>query len=368
VSHVLILGAGNGGLALTADLVRRGVDVALYNRGEAALAAVCAQGGVRYEGVLGEGFAPVSRASTDLSSLVAGAELLVVCTPATAHAFLAQRLAPLLRAGQRVVLNPGGMLGALAFVRALRAAGCREPVHVAETGTLTHICRKVDDGLVRITSVVSDLPFAALPGVLTPAFADEVRYALPTLWPFDHSLAVGFTNVNAVLHPPAMILGAAWIEASNGDFLYYHDTAVPSVARLMEALDAERLAVARAWGVEAEPFLKLFARIGSTSKTAADQGDFRQALLDSAPNRWIKAPPSLDHRYMHEDMPFGAVPLADLGRAAGVPTPAFDAVITLASTVTGRDYHAEGRTLASLGLEGMHRADVLHLLVHTSSV
>jgi opine dehydrogenase len=131
---------------------------------------------------------------------------------------------------------------------------------------------------------------------------------------------------------------------------------------LLAALDAERLAVARAWRVDAEPFLDLFARIGSTSREAAAAGDFRQALLDSAPNRHIKAPPSLDHRYMHEDMPFGALPLAELGRAAGVATPNYDAVVTLASTITGRDYRAEGRTFARLGLRDLSVEQVLDLL------
>src|SRR5262249_47763575 len=150
-----------------------------------------------------------------------------------------------------------------------------------------------------------------------------------------------FANVNMVLHPPAMILGAAWIEHTGGDFFYYYDTATPSVARFLAALDRERLAVARAWHVDAEPFLDLFARIGSTSPAAAAAGGFPQALLDSAPNRRIKAPPSLDHRYMHEDIPHGVVPLAVLGHAVGVPTPTLDALVTIASTVTARDYWAE---------------------------
>jgi opine dehydrogenase len=363
MGHVLVLGAGNGGFAVAADLSRRGLEVALYNRSDGPLEPVRAQRGIRYEGVFGEGLAPVAAATTDLASVVPGADLVLACVPATAHAFLARELAPLLGDDQPVVLNPGGVLGALAFARDVRAAGFRGALRVAETGTLTHICRKPDTGSVRVTSVATDLPFAALPGRETAAFAAQVGDVLPHLLPVSHTLATALTNVNTVLHPPAMILAAAWIEHTGGDFAYYYDTATPSVAHLLAALDAERLAVARAWRVDAEPFLDLFARIGSTSRAAAAAGDFRQALLDSAPNRHIKAPPSLDHRYMHEDIPFGALPLAELGRAAGVPTPNYDAVVTLASTITGRDYRAEGRTLARLGLEGRSVEEVLEMLV-----
>jgi len=134
------------------------------------------------------------------------------------------------------------------------------------------------------------------------------------------------------------------------------------VGRLMDALDRERLAIASAWGVDAEPFLHLFARIGSTSREAAEAGDYQQALLDSTPNRYIKAPPDLEHRYMTEDMPFGLLPLAEVGRLADVPTPVLDAVVTIAGVASGHDFRATGRTLDRLGLRGRSVADVLRLV------
>jgi opine dehydrogenase len=285
VGHVLILGAGNGGLAAIADLGSRGVPVALYNRGEAALAPIRGQGGVRYQGVLGEGFVPLETASTDLAVLVPDADVIMACVPASAHTFLAGQLAPVLRDGQWIVLNPGGMLGALAFEQDLRRAGFAGRVHIAETGTLSYICRMPEPGLVWITSAARDLPFAALPARETETFLERLGGAVRNLMPVAHVLSTGLTNINAVLHPPAMLLAAAWIEKTAGDFYYYYDTAVPSVGRLMDALDRERLAIASAWGVDAEPFLRLFARIGSTSRAAAEAGDYRQALLDSTPNR-----------------------------------------------------------------------------------
>lgn len=336
--------------------------MALYNRGATALEPIRAQGGIRYQGVLGEGFVPLECVTTALAEVVAGADVIMACVPASAHRFLAESLAPLLKDGQWIVLNPGGMLGAVAFQRDLRRAGFEGCVHIAETGTLSYICRTPEPGLVWITSAAQDLPFAAFPATDTPAFLQHLGKSVRNLSPVAHVLVTGLTNINAVLHPPAMVLGAAWIEKTGGDFFYYYDTAVPSVARLMAALDRERLAIARAWGVDAEPFLDLFARIGSTSKEAAAAGDFQRALLDSAPNRHIKAPPDLNHRYMTEDMPYGLLPLAEVGRLAGVPTPVLDSVVTIAGVVSGHDFRAEGRTLERLGLEGMSVPEVLDLV------
>jgi opine dehydrogenase len=350
MTSVAVLGAGNGGLAAVADLVRRGHQVALWNRSPEPLDEIKRLGGVHYAGCLGEGFAPLSFASTSMNEVIESADVALVCLPATAHRFVAAALAPHLHPRQIVLLNPGGLLGSLHVAHHLRADGYVGPLRIAETATLSYICRKTAPASVAITSVAVDLPFAALPGSGTAGLMAELRDVLPELRPAPHVLAAGIASINTVLHPPGMILGAAWIEHTRGDFAYYADTAVPSVARLMASIDEERLAIAQRWGIPAEPFLDVFARIGSTSREAAAARDFRRALEDSVPNRSIRAPQSLDSRYLNEDIPFGIVPLADLGRAANLEAPLLEAVITITSTIAGRNFRNEGRTLAGVGL------------------
>ncbi len=76
-----------------------------------------------------------------------------------------------------------------------------------------------------------------------------------------------------------------------------------------------------------KPFIDAFYEAGLTTKAARDSGDIARACRESAPNKTIKSPPSLDHRYVHEDVGYGLVPMAALGRLAGVPTPTIDALI-----------------------------------------
>jgi hypothetical protein len=45
--------------------------------------------------------------------------------------------------------------------------------------------------------------------------------------------------------------------------------------------------------------------------------------------------------------------MSALGLAAGVPTPAIDAVVKLAQTMAATDFAADARTLDRLGLAGM---------------
>ena len=67
----------------------------------------------------------------------------------------------------------------------------------------------------------------------------------------------------------------------------------------------------------------------------------------------VKAPPSLDHRYLYEDVGWGLVPWTALARAADVRTPTMDALIHLAGVANGVDYPSLGLTLNRMGLAGM---------------
>ena len=55
IERVAIIGAGNGGCAAAADLVKSGFDVRLYGRSPSTIEPLVARGGVEYEGVLGGG-------------------------------------------------------------------------------------------------------------------------------------------------------------------------------------------------------------------------------------------------------------------------------------------------------------------------
>jgi opine dehydrogenase len=360
-AKVAVLGAGNGGFAAAVDLVLRGFAVALFNRSDATLAAVREAGGIRYQGVLGNGSAAVD-ATTDMQAALAGAALVEICAPATAHGGYAAAMAPHLPTGTPIVLNPGNMLGSVAFVSALRQAGHAGPVTIGETATLTYICRKPDPGSINITASLRDVPFAAYPGKETPRLLPALAQSNLSLMARPDVLTVGLANVNLVLHPPGMILAAAWIEHSGGRFAYYYDAATPGVAAVMGALDRERLAVAAAYGAHAEPFPTLFAAIGSTTDAAARSGSYLQALRESAPNRHIQAPERLNHRYLNEDVPYGLVPMSELGSRAGVPMPVIDSLITLAGVVNGTNYRTAGRRLDAMGFAGCDVAGVIRVL------
>jgi len=57
------------------------------------------------------------------------------------------------------------------------------------------------------------------------------------------------------------------------------------------------------------------------------------------------------------------VPLASLARVCNVETPTIDMIIDLANIVYQKDFRAEGRTIETLGLEGLSSREILELVI-----
>ncbi len=277
----------------------------------------------------------------------------MVTVPATGHADLGHGLAPYVREDQVVVLNPGRTLGALEMESALHAGGCRELPVVAEAQSLLYAARVMGLGHVHIFSIKHHVRVAALPAWQTPCVLALLREAFPQFVGTETVLHTSLDNIGAVFHPAPVLLNLARVEGGEA-FDHYHQGITPAVARVLEVLDAERLSVAAALGV-ALPTAREWLR----DAYGAAGSDLYRALQDNRAYQGIKAPDSLDTRYLWEDIPTGLVPLASLGELAGVPTPTMRSLIHLASVVHGVDYFRHGRTLGRMGFGDMAVADLL---------
>ena len=366
IKTVAVLGAGHGGCAAAADLGRRGFNVRLHARSAERLAPLRAQGGIEVRGVH-DGLVPIAVMTTDVGEAVRGADLIMLVVPSVAHEPYAKALVPHLDGGPPVFLNPGHTGGGLHFVHELRRAGFTGPVKTCESVTLTYISRMEGPATVNIYSYTTRLRFAALPGRYTDEMFALIKPLYPNIVKATSVLETGLGNLNAVFHPPGMIMNAGWIERRRGDFLFYREGITEAVGRVTAAVDAERLAVAKALGVPAVPFMDLFYGAGLTTAAARDSGNIARACEESEPNRTIKAPPSLDHRYIHEDVGYGLVAMAELGKLAGVATPAIDALVELASLAVGVNYAREGLTLERLGLAGKTPAELIAFVEPSSA-
>ena len=160
-----------------------------------------------------------------------------------------------------------------------------------------------------------------------------------------------------------MVCNASWIQATGGDFYVYQEGTGPAVGQVIEAVDSERLAVAERLAVPATAFNDLMFQSGFTTGEAALTGRVHAALQAGEPIRAVKAPPTLDHRYLHEDVGWGLLPWMELARCIGVATPTMGALTHLASVINNIDYERKGLTLDKMGLGGM-RPDQITEYIH----
>lgn len=359
IKTVAIIGAGNGGCAAAADLGQRGYEVRLYGRSPSTIAPLQAIGGIHHEGAVGDGFTPIALVTGDAGEAMRGADAVLMMGPTQAHEAMASVVAPHLTPEQIFFAAPGHTLTLLPSV--LRRAGHARPV-TCETATLPYICRKVEPDRVKVSRKAQSLRFAAFPAGRRDELAERMRPLFPAIAPVPTLLDTVFPYTNAVHHPPALLCNVGRVEATGGDYCHYYDGITPSVGRVIDTLDRERLAVAHAFGCEVPSLPDYFFQIGYTDIHGKEGGGAYSVFHHSAPNRWIKAPTSIDHRFFNEDIPFGLVPLTALGALAGVPMPMSEAVITLASIATGKPYRATGLTLERMGIAGLGVAGLRALL------
>ena len=289
--RIAVIGGGNGGLATMAELWLAGHEVALHARREETLAPLRAAG-IGFLGVLGEGVARPALLTVDLAEAVRGADAIVVALPTLAHAGVARALHA---AGVRdvpVILNPAHTGGLFEVETVFRSLGGPVPP-LAGFSTLAYVARKPAPDRVNITGRAQSLRAACLPG-------GEAAVSLAcALFPGAHDcgsvLASDLSNVNMIVHPPGSVTGIAWVESTGGDFTFYVQGLTPGVLAIMRALDAERRAIAAAYGLSLPTVIGEMKAIGTVPADAAD--DDYAAIAAGEANRRIKAPDSLGHRY-----------------------------------------------------------------------
>ncbi|HEY2986772.1 MAG TPA: NAD/NADP octopine/nopaline dehydrogenase family protein [Candidatus Binatia bacterium] len=350
IHGIAILGAGNGGAAAAADLTLRGYDVRLYSRSEKTLQPIKQRGGIELREGKKKDFARPRLVTSKIDAAVADAELIMIVAPASAHAELVAALAPHLRDDQMVFLNPGHTGGSLHVANLLRRAGIKATISLGETVTLTYICRSAGPAQVEIYRRTTHLACAAFPGNSTPYFVRDLRAIYPGIVAAHNVLETGISNINAIMHPAGMIGNAGRIQTRGGDFYFYREGITPAIANVIDTVDRERLKIVARLGLPARSFVELFYQAGLTTENARTSGSVYEAIRESVPNRTIKSPPTLDHRYLHEDVGYGLVPISEIGRFAGIETPAIDALVTVASEMNRIDYRREGLTLDKMGL------------------
>ena len=253
-------------------------------------------------------FAKITKVTSDIGEALKDSDVIMVVIPSSAHAAIAKACAEHLRDGHIVILHPGRTCGALEFSKVIRDNGCKSDVTIAEAETFIYASRSDGPAQARIFRIKEAVPLAALPATRTRQVLDAINEAYPQFIDGVDVLHTGLNNMGAIFHPALTLMNAGWIEATHGDYQFYIDGASPSVARMLEVLDRERVTVASALGLRARTSLEWLKLAYDTTGE-----DLHEAIHNQPGYYGIKAPPTLNHRYLFEDVPMSLVPIASLG-------------------------------------------------------
>jgi opine dehydrogenase len=355
--RVAVVGAGNGGLAVAGYAALGGADVRLYDIRADRIEPILARGGITVTGCF-PGTAPVRTPTLDAAAATIGADLVVLVVAAPDQARAAQDVAAHLSPGAHVLVKPGCTGGALEVREVLLSAG-RSDVLVGETDSFAFACSMPGPGESHISAVKQAIAVSTMPGNHSVEILETVGALFPQAHAVPTVLHTGFTNFNAVAHVAPVVANAGRIEYTGGEFEFYGDGITKSVARVVAAYDAERVAVAAAFGIRVQSFVEWV----STAYGIETPSIYETVqVLQRDVYRSSRAPSHLMHRYLTEDVPCGAVPTVALAQCAGMRLPVHESLIQLASNLTGCDYWTSGRTTERLGLAGKHVDEVLELV------
>lgn len=355
IEMVTVVGAGSGGFGLMVNLGLAGARIRLLDRNPERLTPFQVRGGIDVENGPRD-FVPVELATTDHAA-VAEADLIVLATGGNYQEDAARDLAPYLRDGQVILLVQGNTGGSLVVRRALDGAGCRAAVDIAEVDTYPYITPRPEPARARIHSRKQWLQIAAFPGRRTSAVMEQLGPLFPEAVAAPNIFATGLTNMNASLHVATCVANAGLIQRGGG-FKFYAEGVTPAVANLYHAYDRERLALAERLGATV-PSIPDWIGMAFGVREPSLPEQFQRLTYDATgPYRNTPTPTSFEHNYVAEDVPTGLIPMGALAGAVGVDAPVIAGLVRFASLMAGRDFAAEARTLARMGLAGMSLGEI----------
>ncbi|MDA9410310.1 NAD/NADP-dependent octopine/nopaline dehydrogenase family protein [Bradyrhizobium sp. CCBAU 45384] len=356
---IAVLGGGNGSFAAAGDFALSGHQVRLWRRDAAQVEAHRAAGSrILVKDHNGRHDVKLALVTTDIAEAVNSVDLILCPAPAFAQPDIGRLLAPHLRDGQ-VVFLPPGTFGSMIFAQAAQEAGNRAKASFAETGTLPWLTRKHGPFEVAITIRAKRLPVGVFPLDRAPHALEIIGRAFPdVIEPCGDALSGALMNAGCIIHPPLIVMNAGPIEHFERWDIHKEGTQA-AIRRVTDTLDAERIAVREALGYGAPhfPLAHHYAREGEiwmygrgSHDRLTDSGDWRERIVLT------------DHRYMREDLRLGLSLLVSVAGVAAVATPLAKAFLAIGGAICGEDFTQGGRTLQTLGLGKLHRAELQTLL------
>jgi len=355
--RIAVLGAGAAGCTIAGYLKSKGHEILLSDLPQFSenIDSIRKKGGITLTGQLSGTYMP-DFLTTNAREAVDHADMIMLTVPAFAHESFMDACLPHFSNNQ-VVLNWTSYWSSMRFYPRAKKIG-RPGLILAEASIYPYMTEKTPEGNIFVRAAKQQLWIAAMPATRTEQVLKTVKEIYPEAVSLENVLYTSLYNLNVPFHAVTALMNAGHWEQTTGDFDFFGYGITPAVGRVAEAIDQERIAVAKAFGIDSPSLAKLMSMVYRKYGVSGDTAyDALHTLKSHA--TWRPKVSLMDYGDVREDVPFGLVPLSSFGQKFGVPTPTTDTIIHVASVATGRDFRAIGIDVEKLGVANMTQSDIL---------
>jgi opine dehydrogenase len=340
--RVSIVGAGAIAYGTAALLAKAGHEASLWSPSGKRTVDLAAGQPLVATGAITGSYAP--RIATSIAEAIAEAGVVVFALPGNGHKLAFDAAAPHIRDGQPLIISSHLSFGALYLNKLLVARGIRSPIIALATTISTG--RQLSSTAVHVGTVRQKVDMATLPAsAIDEGYALCARLFGNRFVKREGLLAIALSNVNpqnhlgiALLNLTRMERAEEWSQAGN---------VTPTVGRLIEALDIERLAIAKAFNLRVrtvQEHISLSYSLPLGTVAEMNQEKYRQGS-------GVSGPKTVNSRYVLEDMPFGLLPTVLLGQLTDNAATLHEAGMAILSAAYGRNFAQQNDILPQLDLQ-----------------
>lgn len=341
VKRIGIVGAGSIAFGTAALLHQKGHVPMLWSPSGAGTAEL-QSAPLRAEGAITSEF--TVKIAQSAKQLADENDALVIALPAYGHKAVMDALVPHIRNGQHIIISSHASLGAVYLTQ--RLAGRKIQAPVTAWGTTAITGRRQSGTTVKVNTVRSLVDMCTVQDTAADQDGLAVCQNLfgDCFQKRDGLLAISLSNLNPQNHLGIALGNITRME--RGEVWSQGQNVTPTIGRLLEQLDLERLAIAKALDLKVRTIFEHFHL--SFHVPVASISQMNQAM--HAQGNGGTGPATADSRYVTEDVPYGLQLTAVLGRLVGHPATLHEAGISIFSAMYGRDFTTENEILNALEL------------------
>lgn len=351
---ISILGAGNAGCAVAADLTLKGHEVTLIKTSHSMhddnFEYLQNNDGKMVLNEFGEiKTAYISKVTRDLTELK-NSEVVIIYIQTNYHEQLIKKISDIIEDNQILLINPGYL--STAYV--LKHCSDKKLIVVeAESSFIDG--RIMEPGYFRVGFRNVRNPIGIYPRERKEEAIIKLDKLDERFVYLDSVVEAAIHNPNLIVHTVGSVMSIPRIEKSKGEFCMYHEAYTrdnPSTWNILEALDKEKMTVLKKMGFKELSYVEACKYRNSLNESE----DAKEVFLNYAEmDTRAKGPTKVDSRYISEDVPQGLVMLESLGKTLNVETPIASSLINIASAALDRNLRNEGRKLDKLGKNNIEK-------------